>query len=165
VAHSPHKICPRCQRPADLHAPQCENCGRPYRTQFQGAPDQTVMGAPDPGYFPQRYPEQQPSQVYVQVNAQQVAPYQEMRMDTYALVSLGFSVLGILFFCLFGWVFAAIGLGMGVYSVTRINRHSHLDGMPIAISGIVLSAPTLFFALWMLGVWMQALSASATAPH
>lgn len=65
----PHKICPRCQRPADLQAPQCDGCGRVYKTQFPQNPDQTVLGAP--GHQPHQGPSPQlhNQQVHVHITA------------------------------------------------------------------------------------------------
>ena len=42
-----YKICPRCQQPADLYAPQCSNCGHAFRTQFpQPQPQGLAPSAP-----------------------------------------------------------------------------------------------------------------------
>lgn len=42
----PFKVCPKCQSPADLHASQCLNCGRVYRTQFDPIQQTQVFNLP-----------------------------------------------------------------------------------------------------------------------
>lgn len=49
----PYKVCPRCQRAADLAAPRCEGCGRVYKTQFVPPEEKTQMF---PGLAPQAAP-------------------------------------------------------------------------------------------------------------
>lgn len=44
----PHKICPRCKRPAPLDAAFCAGCGRQYKTNFSAPNDQTILGQASP---------------------------------------------------------------------------------------------------------------------
>lgn len=51
-----YKICPQCQTPAYLNAPQCTQCGRQYRTQYA---DQTQVVSPYAGVAPAATPVRQ----------------------------------------------------------------------------------------------------------
>lgn len=184
----PHKICPRCQRPAELQAPQCAGCGRAYRTQFPQNPDRTTLGAseppvpsyperlPPPSYPQQAYPYQpEPIRPHPQGNNQEVhvhlsAPQQPVLMtvasetqnDTCATLSVVFGVLGLLFFCLWGWVFGIVGLTLGIVSLVRLRRNPRLDGMPVAVAGIALSSIPVLFGIWLL--WAAMAPAPAHKP-
>lgn len=180
----PHKICPRCQTPADLQAPSCSNCGRVYKTAFPQNPDRTVLGATEPPpaypatieppYYPaqpyqpeQPYyqPTQQPhnnQQVHVHVSAPQPAVYPayvpEQRTDPCAVMSIIFGTLSLLLFCFFGWLFGLAGLILGIVSLQRLKQHDQLTGAPMAITGIVLSSLAVAFSLWWMYVWVSATS-------
>lgn len=44
-----YKVCPQCQTPAAIDAPQCASCGRVYRTQFAQPVNQTTVIPAQPG--------------------------------------------------------------------------------------------------------------------
>lgn len=72
---SVHKLCPKCQTPADLLAPQCLSCGHVYRTQF-AAPDQTqVVNLPPRDTPPPPYAAPPPYPPYPQYPPQPAVPY------------------------------------------------------------------------------------------
>jgi hypothetical protein len=66
-----YKLCPQCRQPAHLHAPQCENCGHQFRTQFAppgqpgsqpASPPPMPPSPPPAGYIPPAQPYYPPQQ-------------------------------------------------------------------------------------------------------
>ena len=175
IVSQPHKICPRCQTPAELQAPQCSSCGRQYRTQFPQNPDRTVLAGSEappaypvdyqaPGY-PQPYdapaggpPHLTNQQVHIHMSTPApppqaypvYVPVSTTKTDPCAVLAMVFGVLGLVFFCLFGWAFGLVGVVLGIVSLVRIRQHPELDGAPLAIAGIGLSVIPLAAGIWLL---------------